>query len=104
MRNSTPIFRYQRAAGRCEAAEGYGRTRRGAVRPKGERVEAERELAVKREGYAPAKASILRSARNFARIRVVPRTPVFVSLTKTGVFASVAVFRKRQGGRCHEKF
>lgn len=67
MWNSTLIVRYQRAAGRCEAAEEIGRTHRGAVRPKGERVEAERELAVKRVGYAPAKASTLQSAHGSIR-------------------------------------
>ena len=87
MRNSTPIFRYQRAAGRCEAAEGYGRTRRGAVRPKGERVEAERELAVKREGYAPAKASILRVRAGLCAKKSGTAEPVSVSCeTKTEFF------------------
>ena len=47
MRNSTSVIGYQRAVGRCEAAEGIGRTHRGAVRPKGKRVEAERDSPLK---------------------------------------------------------
>lgn len=86
MRNSTPIFRDQRVAGRCEAAEGYGRTRRGAVRPKGKRVETERELAVKRGGYAPAKASILQSAHKFLCEKEWYRERLFSSLGRKQAF------------------
>ena len=86
-RNSTPWRGLQRAAGRCEAVDAHGRTRRRAACPKGEPSRSRTGARRYKGGICAAKASILSSARKACAKKSGTAKPVFVSLEmETGFF------------------
>lgn len=92
-RNSTPWRGLQRAAGRCEAVDAHGRTRRRAACPKGEPSRSRTGARRYKGGICAAKASILSSARKACAKKSGTAKPVFVSLEmKAGLF-----FSKKRG-------